>query len=612
MAKVWSFNTTVRNPERLQEFLSLLKTFEGKEFNEDCQSNFFAAEIRKRLYKPTLKTLGDKELLKEIEKQTDEEISEEKLNEIVKIYKSKPVGPDARGRTTAGILNRFGLAIASKSRGKVLITSLGKDWLEGKISDQELFTKFLLKWQYPNPLEEGYASFNIKPFIGTLHLINNVNKKYKALNNDPKGISREEFLLFIPSLTNYKEINKIADKIIEYRENLANKSGKERKEYINDIISDRLRKIFGENADLRKAFSNLHDYTDSAIRYFRMTEFIYLRGSNNYIDLNPNHEVEINKLLGAEDGSAVNIPSLEKYLQYLIDIKLPDLPWYNKKDLENIKLNLIKKIIELSEKQEPEDYIKNEINKIEKENKSLDKIIANLELLKNRYAIKKLMKYRYDSKQMNDCILSIRNLFTARPKILTTRPSLDLEWYSSVSLMVLNDALDIVPSYKLGDDGIPTGFVSGKTDIECYYSSFNMIVEVTMLNGRDQYIKESQPVMRHLRDFENKLKDSGEIYGLFIAPSIHRDTLGAFWPSIKWGYESQGKTQKIIPLTVEQLISLLSFSNSRILEKKSLKSNDYLSLFSLIIKSAESKNDSSSWISSFDQIIVDWKNNLKK
>ena len=33
----WSISTTVRNPERLLEFLKILKTLEGKEFNSDNQ-----------------------------------------------------------------------------------------------------------------------------------------------------------------------------------------------------------------------------------------------------------------------------------------------------------------------------------------------------------------------------------------------------------------------------------------------------------------------------------------------------------------------------------------------------------------------------------------------
>lgn len=38
--KLWSFSTTVRNPERLQSFLRVLKVLEGEVFNQDIQKEY--------------------------------------------------------------------------------------------------------------------------------------------------------------------------------------------------------------------------------------------------------------------------------------------------------------------------------------------------------------------------------------------------------------------------------------------------------------------------------------------------------------------------------------------------------------------------------------------
>ena len=35
--------------------------------------------------------------------------------------------------------------------------------------------------------------YNIKPFVGTLHLIDKVNKKWSGFGENPVGISKEEF-----------------------------------------------------------------------------------------------------------------------------------------------------------------------------------------------------------------------------------------------------------------------------------------------------------------------------------------------------------------------------------------------------------------------------------
>ncbi|MFW6009468.1 MAG: AlwI family type II restriction endonuclease, partial [archaeon] len=65
---------------------------------------------------------------------------------------------------------------------------------------------------------------------------------------------------------------------------------------------------------------------------------------------------------------------------------------------------------------------------------------------------------------------------------------------------------------------------------------------------------EGQPVMRHLRDFEDKSSQQ-ENFALFIAPSLHRDTLNTFWFSCKYEYE--GTKQKIVPIRIKDLIVIL-------------------------------------------------------
>ena len=47
MKKVWSFNTTIRNPERMENMLRALGELEGIMFNKDGQSSFFGLQIKK-------------------------------------------------------------------------------------------------------------------------------------------------------------------------------------------------------------------------------------------------------------------------------------------------------------------------------------------------------------------------------------------------------------------------------------------------------------------------------------------------------------------------------------------------------------------------------------
>jgi len=128
MAKVWSFNTTVRNPERMQNFLRALSEVEGQKFDEEGQKNFFGSIIKKRLYKPERITLEDRYLIEAVhEDETGDDIDDQIIDKILDKFKDKPVNASGRGRTPAGILNRFGLCIAQKSKGEVVITDLAKE-----------------------------------------------------------------------------------------------------------------------------------------------------------------------------------------------------------------------------------------------------------------------------------------------------------------------------------------------------------------------------------------------------------------------------------------------------------------------------------------------------
>jgi hypothetical protein len=114
-----------------------------------------------------------------------------------------------------------------------------------------------------------------------------------------------------------------------------------------------------------------------------------------------------------------------------------------------------------------------------------------------------------------------------------------LEHITTLALYALNDAEIIKPNYPVGDDNEPASTApAGIADIECYYKNFNMICEVTMLSRRDQWFNEGQPVMRHLRNFENINNNS---YCIFIAPNIHTDSAETFGLQILSAIKAQNK-----------------------------------------------------------------------
>lgn len=597
MADVWSFNTTVRNPERMEALLRILVDMEGVPFDATGQERFFGLQIKKRFYTPMRRTLGDELASAVYDSDQNEDLDDNVVSSILDKYKGS-VDSAGRGRTSVAVLNRFGLSIALQSHGPVVITPLGKKWLSGEIDDEELFTRFLLRWQYPNPIESGYNAFDIKPFLGVLHLVNDVNSAWIKLGNKPVGLSKEEYRLFALSLKNKDEIADAVRQIVDFRQRTRSLSGKQRTDFINDFMRSRAIAIYSysDQESLRKQIGNLKDYADSSLRYLRISGLIVLRGSGRYVDIAADRIAEVESIIKSVAVGSIDFATAEEYIGYLGDLSY-ELPWQNEDDLHRISENLTSVL----EAEAGEASINVDTADI-----SIKPIAQQVSILQNKIndvRIQKLRSLKHNLDVLDEAIDKLSDITSPRYETVTARPSLDFEWYTSRALMVLNDALRIDPSYKVGDDGLPTGFRGNTSDIECEYTSFGMTVEVTLLNGRDQWYAEGQPVMRHLRDFEDKLTSTKHAYCIFIAPYIHRDTLNQFWVSNK--YEFEGSRQRIVPMTVSEFVNLLRKAREKI------SNNDlgYATLevfLSSVSNTVDTHADSAQWRENIKDLVATW------
>lgn len=603
MKKPWSITTTLRNPERLRDFLIVLKNIDGEVWNLETQKKYQILLIKYRKYgygsRQFYNGLSPKQinLINDLNKEMSFREAEDIFN--TKGYKD----PAMRGRQSINPLKKLGLV--SIKEGKVCITDLGYLLLKDDYDLGEMFFRSFIKWQIPNLDNDDYRlaeGYDIKPFIGTLHLINTVNKKTIANGEEPKGISKQEFSLFGPTLVSYKNIEKYADEIIKLRTEL---KGKNKQEYKR--ISEKYKKQFVGNflgskntREIEKLSNNLKDYGDNAIRYFRLTRYLYIRGNGFYVDLEQRRQVEIKNLLAFDSGKSLSFTTKEEYLDYIANISEPKLPWETKTKLDKILGELIK-----------------DIRIYEKKLSVPKKAIANYKKLKE-VGLKKLIEdfreyRRYLQEQGNHVISQNTEAILNYIKILKNiykeqdRP-IALEKYAALALHALNDALKIQPNYPVGDDNEPTFTApAGKPDIECYYISFNAICEVTMLTGRDQWYNEGQPIMRHLRDFEERNKDKSA-YCLFVAPTLHRDTLNTFWVSVKYEYE--GKQQKIIPLSIQNFIELLK-TLVEIKQKGRFFSHSELNrLYDEILFNSKGAIDVNEWAEKIPSTISTWQKSL--
>ncbi|WP_373002994.1 AlwI family type II restriction endonuclease [Sulfurimonas sp.] len=585
MRKAWSISTTVRNPERLRNFLITLKEIENEEWNHKTQIEFQARLVKNRYY-----GFGSTQFYNNLPSHLVEHIQDINhiitLDEAVHILEERnyPEGIAIRGRTSYKPLEKIGLAsIVDK---KIKLTSLGKYLLEDDYDLGEMFFKSFLKWQYPNPVDRDFRDseiYNLKPFILTLHLINEVNKLCKSKSINAVGISKTEFEIFGQTLLNYKDLKTQAKTLVEFRLALkALKTYKEKKEFIQKYIEEFLADF--TNIDN----NNLSDYADNTIRYFRLTRLIHIRGNGFYIDLEPRRMVEINALLETYDGSSDEF-SKKDYIEYISDINLPVLPWQSEQEQKKIS-----------------DAIKVEIEALESELQMqvpLDaKNVEELREYRKKLQNIKIKKELQNLSKIDETIEALNNI-----RNLDLKPSIALEKYITMALNIINDAKEIKANSLVGDDN---EFIftapANKPDIECYYESFNSICEVTMLNGRDQWHNEGQPVMRHFRDFENA--SSTELnYCLFIAPKLHRDTINTFWFSLKYEYE--GTKQKIVPFTINQIIEILEVIKKLKEDGKLFSHLQFQKILDEIValKDEDSVNNSDDWLRAIPEQINKFK-----
>lgn len=592
METLWSMSTTIREAERIPDFLMTAKEIENEEWNAATQIKFQILLIKNRQYLDSGRTQDFNKLSQvQIDLLKDKSI-QLTYGQAESIFNAKNYeSPDMRGRQSMSPLVKLGLI--DKDSGKIVLTDAGNKLSNDEIKlDEFLFDSFL-KLQYPNKIETEHTEWNTKPFINILRLIKKVNELCREKKLKEKGITKIEFGIFALSLKNYNDINNVAYKIIGFRlEYEALKDNKDKDNYVKNYINTYL-------CEFKNPVKNVKEYSDNIIRYMRITKYIYIRGKYGYacVDIEPRRAVEINSLLEADNGAAKEYTKSE-WIDYFGTYGTYKLPYETIEKLTEILINM-----------------QNDINKLEMKlgiNKTTIVIGTDKETLKETIEGQRAYRlklqnieikfdYNNDFEKIDEAINSLKNI-----RKLDLKPSIALEKWTNIALNIINDSELIKPNSIMGDDNEPTFTApAGVADIECYYETFNATCEVTMLKGRDQWYNEGQPVMRHLREFQDKNIDK-PAYCLFVAPSLHEDAIETFYTGVRHKYK--GKKQKIIPITINQLISMLETVKKMKLKGKKLSHVDVMNLYESCTTFNDNDDDSTVWLRQIETELKQWEN----
>lgn len=509
------FTTTMRNPGRIKHMLFVLSKFEGHNLTNELATTIVAECIRYGLYRPnkkpesvkakwrtTTKGSFSKQLL------TDGEVQELMRNNPQKHKEAGfEYGFPSRFATLYDLCKELGFAyfcvgepIVISRLGRRLIDVLKVDEDGDKLEvyevhpeyETEVFMQAFAKSQRKNPFVR-VLNDNV-PLVLLLETI-------KLLNADSDfngtGISRRELPLLIFWKNNdahalYKRIRTLR---LTYGYNPSD-------EVILDICID---EIMEGNYKQFKPESIMSDYTDEFIRKMRMTGLISLRGAGRFVDINHNEDKKIDYILG-KYSTYPKFTDEKAYFDYMATMD---------KNLFAIKT------IQVSAKRSEE-------------------------LLKNWLSV-----YQWETIKAE--LINLSKKHTSKDNILRILAApIRLEFLTSLAIMSKLPQVRVIPNYVADDTGLPTSTAGGdKGDIECFEDDKGILVEVTMLVGREQTVREVWPIKRHLIEFKEKYSTDSQC--AFVAPSIFSDSQD----QIDYvSYRSSGEI-KIIPYKIVDFLKYL-------------------------------------------------------
>ncbi|WP_211276335.1 AlwI family type II restriction endonuclease [Mesoplasma lactucae] len=478
-SKPLSFTTTLRNPQRIAQFLEILKKYEGQILTNELIQEICRDVVKNKIYQPLyIKSIPElNKVLNSEENFTDEQAKE--------IIKNSPQNHKEAG-FTSGWPSRFDtwykitkeFAFTNYAIGKpIQISPLGdllikSDLEQDSILSSAVFTISMMRYK-TNNLYRKNANDN-HPLILLLNTIVFLRTK---LENKFKGLSKKELALFLcwPN----DDYEKLGNLIIDCRIKFKNHQTKEN---YYEICLSLLGTNVKESGKYIKQSKIFDESVDDYIRKMRETGLISLRGNGLYIDENTSNKIIVDYI--------VKMPLINK-----------DFSTSEEYFEENGKVD--KKIISL---------FLNNVGDSVIENISAKNVF--LEDISNRYS------YEEISKELNNLIKSKTGTKDELLKNISEPTRLEFLTAALFKKKFPNET--IIPNYIADDQGVPyTHAPGGKPDILFKSSDLTFPIEVTLLRSKDDlFSKEIIPIKRHLLD--NKEENEMGVV-IFVSPRFHED-----------------------------------------------------------------------------------------
>jgi len=471
------FTTTMRNPERMRDFLLVIKRFEGKILTDSLCEEIEGEVIRLGLYQPMKKSSQVKDKWLNGEFLTDDEVR--------KILDDNPQNHKEAG-FAKGWPSRFdthfklpmwfgfvyysiGQKIEFSDAGNMYVSKVGSGDDEiFEYDHQQVFLNAFARYQRKNPFQR--ALNENRPLILVLSVLEEL-KKFGEPGG--VGIARHELSFFL--VWKDSDAKKLAAFIIQFRKlHKYNPS--------SETVFDACRSIQGGWNKAEKLDTITREYPDDLLRKLRLTGLISLRGNGRFVSLNTDM-ADVSNYLISNYSTMDTFVDERTYFEYAS--KVDDF--------------LIQKATPKLQSNSVEDQAL---------------LVSWVE--------------HFTAENIRKELLNLANRKGSKDEVLKIIPNpLRLEFLSALLLKSTNESSDVVANYRRSDDGLPISHAPGNhADIEVYLENNLHLYEVTLMTGAAQSKAEMAPISRHQQEAKVKHASNPEmnIETVFVAPSIHADS----------------------------------------------------------------------------------------
>jgi len=591
--KTWSISTSIRNPERIPDFMRAIALMEGRTWDVQAQTDYYIHQIALRIRSKIRRDNLSPESVALLDG-PDETLTYEQAK---KIYdENEYVGDGMRGRADIKVLSNFGLVDKSE---KVVITSLGKAFLNNEVELSDVMLNFDFKWQVPEPEHSLYTNENgygIRPFIGTLALIAKVNELWAAYGKEPVGLTWNEFCVYAPTLIHYSDIDEWARKIVSNRKAAEALPAREKEKKENSLITAFLTSIKEEKDSLEDMRNTLKDYGDNAFRYFKQTRMLKLRGGGFHVDISEVSALQAQMLIDAEEYKPLNFSTAKEYRLFMEDLTSFIPPWASPENAKQVEKELtgLLEAKGITAANLPALKTTTSTPSLLKEDPRVSYLRQTLTDINLQALATKAASVEFLESCAEDYERLRRKKDIAEAEEKRLKKPAQLEYLSFKAFLSINDLVQIKPNYPTDDEGNPLFTAgSGVADLEIFYKDFNAICEVTMLTDRSQWVNEGQPVQRHLLEFSQKHSDK-EAIGIFLAPVIHADTRNTFKQAFYGGYGSVDSL-KIVPFDFNSWIDVITKISTARKEGRNINQSGFQSFLESLLPTTSKMENTEVW-----------------